>query len=187
MDIPISPPGHIEIDTRQLNGLRAFYWRTAVENPRIDLCVHCLGRQPSAFPGRKLENELDARTVFMGTLLAAQVLRMKEGVGTILNLASLDDSGSIDPGMVRNALELVFAVTRYAAETAPQKIRALAIVPAVATLLSASYPDVAGLQLELSGLKTDRERRTLLHLIRGLLGDNKWLLEPPSRQTILLS
>jgi hypothetical protein len=36
-----SSPGHIEIDTRQLEGLRAFYRRAAAENYRIDLCIHC--------------------------------------------------------------------------------------------------------------------------------------------------
>jgi len=41
-----SPPGHIEIDTRQLEGLRTFYRRAAAENHRIDLCIHCLTRQP---------------------------------------------------------------------------------------------------------------------------------------------
>jgi hypothetical protein len=40
------PPGHIEIDTRQLDGLRTFYRKVAAENAKIDLCIHSLAKQP---------------------------------------------------------------------------------------------------------------------------------------------
>jgi hypothetical protein len=40
------PPGHIEIDTRQLDGLRTFYRKVAAEKAKIDLCIHCLAKQP---------------------------------------------------------------------------------------------------------------------------------------------
>lgn len=73
-------------DARQLNGLRTFYRMAAAENARIDLCVHCLARQPSLDAGQTVERGLDFRTVFIGTLLAVQHIKTKAGVGTILNL-----------------------------------------------------------------------------------------------------
>jgi hypothetical protein len=131
-----SPPGHIEIDTRQLEGLRTFYRRAAAEKHRIDLCIHCLTRQPLIDSAERFESRLNARTVFIGTLLPAQYLSTKEGIGTILNLALLDTGDSTNAALVRPAVDLVFDVTLFAAEIAPQKIRAFAVVPAlVAPLL----------------------------------------------------
>jgi hypothetical protein len=104
------PPGHIEIDTRQLDGLRTFYRKVAAENERIDLCIHCLAKQPLTGPTERFESGIDARTVFVGTLLAAQYLKSKEGVGTILNLALLEAAGLKDLAMVGPAVDLVFDV-----------------------------------------------------------------------------
>ena len=98
-----SPPGHIEIDTRQLEGLRTFYRRAAAENHRIDLCIHYLTRQPLIDSAERFENRLDARTVFIGTLLPAQYLSTKEGIGTILNLALLDTGDSTKRGAGRTS------------------------------------------------------------------------------------
>jgi hypothetical protein len=105
------PPGHIEIDTRQLDGLRTFYRKVAAENAKIDLYIHCLAKQPVTDAEERFESGLDARTVFVGTLLAAQYLKTKEGIGTILNLALPDAVGFKDLAMVGPAVDLVFDVT----------------------------------------------------------------------------
>jgi hypothetical protein len=178
------PPGHIEIDTRQLDGLRTFYRKVAAENEKIDLCIHCLAKQPFTDAEERFESGLDARTVFVGTLLAAQYLKTKQGVGTILNLALLDAAGSIDLAMVGPAVDLVFDVTRFAAGVAPQKIRAFAVVSAVVTPLSGAYSRSAP-QIEIGPFNADQERRKLLRVIRHLLCDDKWLLCQPSGRTIL--
>jgi NAD(P)-dependent dehydrogenase (short-subunit alcohol dehydrogenase family) len=180
-----SSPGHIEIDTRQLEGLRAFYRRAAAENYRIDLCIHCLAKQPFTDPGDRLKSGLDARTVFVGTILAAQYLKTKEGIGTILNLALLDTEGSKDPAMVGLAVDLVFDVSRFAAEVAPQKIRAFAVVPAVLTPLSGAYSRPNTPQIGLGAANRDQEHRKLLRVIRRLLCDDKWLSCQPSGKAIL--
>ena len=178
------PPGHIEIDTRQLDGLRTFYRKVAAENERIDLCIHCLAKQPLTDAEERFESGLDARTVFVGTLLAAQYLKSKEGIGTILNLALLEAAGLKDLAMVGPAVDLVFDVTRFAAEVAPQKIRAFAVVSAVVIPLSGAYSRSAP-QIELGPFNADQERRKLLRVIRHLLCDDRWLLCQPSGRTIL--
>jgi hypothetical protein len=177
------PPGHIEIDTRQVDGLRTFYRKVAAENERIDLCIHCLAKQPLTGPTERFDSGIDARTVFVGTLLAAQYLKSKEGVGTILNLALLEATG-LDLAMVGPAVDLVFDVTRFAAEVAPQKIRAFAVVSAEVIPLSGAYSRSAP-QIELGPLNADQERRKLLRVIRHLLCDDRWLLCQPSGRTIL--
>ena len=126
-----SPPGHIEIDTLQLEGLRTFYRRAAAEIHKVDLCIHYLTRRPLIDSAERFENRLDARTVFVGTLRAAQYLSTKEGIGTILNLALLDTGDSTNAALVGPAVDLVFDVSRFAAEIAPQKIREFAVVPGV--------------------------------------------------------
>src|SRR5260221_12519963 len=80
-----SLPGHIEIETRQLECLRTFSRRAAAENHRIDLCIHCLTRQPLIDSAERFESRLDARTVSLGTLIPAQYLSPEEGIGTILS------------------------------------------------------------------------------------------------------
>ena len=52
------PPGHIEIDTRQLDGLRTFYRKVAAENEKIDLCIHCLAKQPVTECGRAIRKRI---------------------------------------------------------------------------------------------------------------------------------
>lgn len=178
------PSGHIEIDTRQLDGLRTFYRKVAAENEKIDLCIHCLAKQPVTDAEERFESGLDARTVFVGTLLAAQYLKSKEGIGTILNLALLDAAGLKDLAMVGPAVDLVFDVTRFAAEVAPQKVRAFAVVSAVVTPLSGAYSRSTP-QIEIGPFNADQERRKLLRVIRHLLCDDKWLLCQPSGRTIL--
>ena len=178
------PPGHIEIDTRKLDGLRTFYRKVAAENEKIDLCIHCLAKQPVTDAEERFESGLDARTVFVGTLLAAQYLKTKEGIGSILNLALLDAAGFKDLAMVGPAVDLVFDVTRFAAEVAPQKIRAFAVVSAVVTPLSGAYSRSSP-QIEIGPFNADQARRKLLRVIRHLLCDDKWLLCQPSGRTIL--
>jgi hypothetical protein len=67
-----------KIDARQLDGLADFYKRAANECTRIDLCIHCLGFQRVKHAGLGFEAGLDARTILMGTLLAARHLAKKE-------------------------------------------------------------------------------------------------------------
>ncbi len=180
-----SLPGHIEIDTRQLEGLRTFSRRAAAENHRIDLCIHCLTRQPLIDSAERFESRLDARTVFLGTLLAAQYLSTKEGIGTILNLARLDTGDSTNAALVGPAVDLVFDVTRFTAEIAPQKIRAFAVVPALVTPLAGGHSRPTSPQIELGTINWDQERRKLLRVIRHILCDDKWLSCQPSGPAIL--
>jgi len=180
-----SPPGHIEIDTRQLEGLRTFYRRAAAENHRIDLCIHYLTRQPLIDSAERFENRLDARTVFIGTLLPAQYLSTKEGIGTILNLALLDTGDSTNAALVGPAVDLVFDVTRFAAEIAPQKIRAFAVVPALVTPLLGGHSRSTSPQIELGTINWDQERRKLRRVIRYILCDDKWLSCQPSGPAML--
>jgi NAD(P)-dependent dehydrogenase (short-subunit alcohol dehydrogenase family) len=157
-------------DTRQPNGLASFYNRAAAESSRIDLCIHCLGMERVGSAEERLKSDLDARTVFMGTLLAARHLQTKEGVGTILNLALVETPGSNDPDMVRAARELVVGITRYAAEIAPLKVRAFAVLPAKTAPLTllCSGSDPATRQICLSKLKVDYLSRKVLQLVRRL-------------------
>jgi hypothetical protein len=180
-----SPLGHIEIDTRQLKGLRTFYRRAAAENHRIDLCIHYLTRQPLIDSAERFENRLDARTVFIGTLLPAQYLSTKEGIGTILNLALLDTGDSTNAALVGPAVDLVFDVTRFAAEIAPQKIRAFAVVPALVTPLLGGHSRSTSPQIELGTINWDQERRKLRRVIRYILCDDKWLSCQPSGPAML--
>ena len=165
-------PEHADTDVRNLDGLRAFYQRAAAENRRIDLCIHCLAKQPLIDTGQKAGNRLDIRTVFVGTLLAAQQIQTREGVGTILNLALLDSADPNDPILVRAAIDLLCAVTQYAAEIAPQKIRALALVRQIGGSLSDSST-LTSSDLALARFDPEGERRRLLRVIRQLLCNEK--------------
>jgi hypothetical protein len=116
-------------DVLQLDGLADFYKRAANECTRIDLCIYCLGIQRVKHAGLGFEAGLDARTILMGTLLAARHLAKKETIGTILNLALIDPIMSGNRSTVQAAQELVVGVTRYAAQTAPLKVRSFAVFP----------------------------------------------------------
>jgi hypothetical protein len=181
-----SPPGHVEIDTRQLEGLRTFYRRASAENHRIDLCIHCLTRQPLIDSPERFESRLDPRTVFIGTLLAAQYLSTKEGIGTILNLALLDTGDSKNAAMVGAAVDLAFGVTRFAAEVSPEKIRAFAVVPALITPLLGGHSRAISAPIAFATVNWDQERRKLLRVIRQILCDDKWLSCQASEPAILL-
>jgi NAD(P)-dependent dehydrogenase (short-subunit alcohol dehydrogenase family) len=122
-----SLPGYnLQIDTRHTDGLVAFYREAAAQNSRIDLCVHCLGIERTNTAEERSKNRLDARTIFLGTLLALRHLNLKADGGTILNVAMIGPVNSIDAGMAEAAANLVIGVTRYAATFSPGKILAFA-------------------------------------------------------------
>jgi hypothetical protein len=93
--------------------------------------------------------------------------------------------GSKDPAIARAALELLFAITGYAAEVAPQSIRAFAFVPEMGTLLPGWYSDIASWQVKPGSFHTEVECRKLMRLIRHPIRDDKWLSCQPSGQAIL--
>jgi hypothetical protein len=165
---------HQKIDTRQLDGLSEFYKKDAAECSRIDLCIHCLDIQRNKHAGEKFEAGLDARTILMGTLLAARHLATKGAVGTILNLALIDSTSPKDPDLVRAAQELVVGVTRYAAQIAPQKVRALAVLPdrRAPTSLVHSGSNLGNGDNYPSRFDPDHLCRRLLWLFRQLLSSN---------------
>jgi NAD(P)-dependent dehydrogenase (short-subunit alcohol dehydrogenase family) len=161
----------LQIDTRDTYGLVAFYRKAAAESSRIDLCVHCLGIERANTAEERPKNRLDARTIFLGTLLALRELNSKADGGTILNVAVIDPMDSTDPGMAQAATNLVIGVTRYAATFAPGKIRAFALLSkpeSPKTLVCAgSVSDIR--QIRLSDLGVDHLCPTLLQVLRHLV------------------
>jgi hypothetical protein len=63
-------------------------------------------------------------------------------------------------------VDLVFDVTRFAAEIAPQKIRAFAVVPALVTPLLGGHSRSTSPQIEFGTINWDQERRKLRRVIR---------------------
>jgi NAD(P)-dependent dehydrogenase (short-subunit alcohol dehydrogenase family) len=170
-DFESLPGCDLQIDTRRTDGLAAFYRKAAAENARIDLCVHCLGieRKRTADEGSK--SRLDARTIFLGTLLALRHLNLKEDGGTILNLAFIDPVESTDAATAQTAADLVVGVTRYAAAFAPGKIKAFALLSNLESprtlICFGSTSEIR--QVYLPDLAVDPLCPTLLQVLRHLV------------------
>jgi hypothetical protein len=88
-------------------------------------------------------------------------------------------------GSLKVCAHLVFDVTRFAAEIAPQKIRAFAVVPALVTPLLGGHSRSTSPQIELGTINWDQERRKLRRVIRYILCDDKWLSCQPSGPAML--
>ena len=121
-----------------------------------------------------VHDALDARTILTGTLLVARRLATKGAVGTIVDLALIDSTHSGNRKMVRAAQELVVGVTRFAAQIAPQKVRAFAVLPnqRAPTSLVRSSSSLANREIYPSRFNPDYLCPRLLWLFRQLLSSN---------------
>jgi NAD(P)-dependent dehydrogenase (short-subunit alcohol dehydrogenase family) len=167
-----SQPGcDLQIDTRKPDGLVAFYRRAAAATSRIDFCIHCLEIERGTNAEEKQRNRLDARTIFMGTLLALRQLKRQQGSGTILNVALTESIESTDAAMILAAQDLVVGVTHYAATVAPGKVRAFAFLPDSGPpgTLICSGPDFEVREVCLSDTEISRLSQTLLQFVRLVL------------------